>query len=147
MADRIELMTIDKLEQCIELYMKVFNSEPWNETWSYEVAKERLSDIINTPKFLGFSLYIEDSLIGFIAGNNKKSYQGLTYYLAELCVSNEIQGKGYGTKLLKFLENELKYRDTKSLYLLTSNGGLAEAFYKKNGYQINDNRLVIRKNL
>jgi len=147
MTEKIELMTIDNLEQSIELYMKVFNSEPWNESWSYEVAKERLTDLINTPKFLGFSLYIEDNLIGFIAGKNKKSYQGLTYYLAELCVNNEIQGKGYGTKLLKFLENELKNRDTKSLYLLTSNAGLAEAFYKKNGYQINDNRVVIKKNL
>lgn len=147
MTQRIELMSIDKLEESIELYMKVFNSEPWNEAWNYEVAKERLSDLINTPKFLGYALYIKDDLIGFIAGNNKKTYQGLTYYLAELCVSNEIQGKGYGTKLLNFLENELKDRDTKSLYLLTSNGGLAEAFYKKNGYQIKDNRLVMKKNL
>lgn len=56
MKERIELMTIDKLEQSIELYIKVFNSEPWNGTWSYEVAKERLFDLINTPKFLGFSL-------------------------------------------------------------------------------------------
>ncbi|RKL64667.1 GNAT family N-acetyltransferase [Salipaludibacillus neizhouensis] len=147
MTERIELMTFDKLEQSIELYMKVFNSEPWDETWSYEIAKERLFDLINTPKFFGYSLYIEDKLVGFIAGNNKKSHQGLTYYLAELCVSNEIQGKGYGTKLLQLLETELKNRDTKSLYLLTSNGGLAEAFYKKNGYQINNNRIVIKKNL
>ncbi|MDL4839469.1 GNAT family N-acetyltransferase [Aquibacillus rhizosphaerae] len=147
MTERIEIMTINKLEQCIELYMQVFNSEPWKETWSFEVAKERLLDLINTPKFLGFSLYIEDNLIGFIAGNNKKSYQESTYYLAELCISNQVQGKGYGTKLLKLLELELKSRNTKSLYLITSIGGVAEAFYKKNGYQINDNRLILKKNL
>ncbi|WP_117149159.1 MULTISPECIES: GNAT family N-acetyltransferase [Paraliobacillus] len=147
MAERIELMTIEKLEPCIELYMNVFNSEPWNENWSFEIAKERLSDLINTPKFFGFSLYIENNLIGFIAGNNKRSHQGLTYYLAELCIDKKVQGKGYGTKLLKLLELELKNKDTKNLYLITSNSGVPEAFYKKNGYQVNDNRLVIKKNL
>ncbi|SFL58592.1 Ribosomal protein S18 acetylase RimI [Gracilibacillus orientalis] len=147
MPERIETMTIDKLNQCIDLYISVFNSEPWNETWSYEIAKERLTDLINTPKFLGFSLYNGDKLIGFIAGNTKKSYHGLTYYLAELCVNNEIQGKGYGTKLLKYLETELKKRDTKSLYLLTSKEGLAETFYKKNDYLISNNRIVLKKDL
>lgn len=147
MTERMEPMTMDALDECIKLYKNVFNSEPWNEAWSYDIAKERLIDLINTPKFLGFLLYKENHLVGFIAGNSKKSYQGLTYYLAELCVSSEIQGKGYGTILLTFLENELKNRDTKSLYLLTSNGGLAEAFYKKNGYLINENRIVIKKNL
>jgi hypothetical protein len=35
--------------------------------------------------------------IGFIAGNSKTTYQGITFYLAELCINNEIQGKGYGS--------------------------------------------------
>jgi aminoglycoside 6'-N-acetyltransferase I len=52
MTEKIELTTIDKLHDSIELYMKVFNNEPW----SYENAKERISDLINTPKFLCFSL-------------------------------------------------------------------------------------------
>ncbi|UOE95208.1 GNAT family N-acetyltransferase [Alkalihalobacillus sp. LMS39] len=147
MIEQIEMMVIDSLEQYSRLYMNVFNDEPWYETWSYESAKERLSDLMNTPKFLGFSLYMDDSLIGFIAGNSKRSYHGLTFYVAELCVTSETQGKGYGTKLLHCLENELKQRYTKSLYLLTSSGGLAEAFYKKNGYEINENRVVIKKNL
>ncbi|MED3985791.1 hypothetical protein P4646_17275 [Peribacillus simplex] len=47
-------LTSENLELCIELYMNVFNSEPWNERWTYETAKERLSDLLHTPKFLGF---------------------------------------------------------------------------------------------
>ncbi|TRZ39179.1 GNAT family N-acetyltransferase [Niallia circulans] len=100
-------ITEDTLEQCIELYISVFNSEPWNETWTYSSAKERLTDLLHTPKFLGFLLYVKGNLIGFIAGNSKKSYAGLTFYLAELCINNRIQGKGYGTKLLLSLEEEL----------------------------------------
>lgn len=147
MAEIILPFTIDKIEQCIELYINVFNSEPWNETWTYQNAKERLTDLINTPKFLGYLLYDNDELIGFIAGNSKKTYSGLTFYLAELCINNQIQGKGYGSKLLRYLENQLRKKEIHSLYLLTAKGGQAEAFYIKNNYVINENRIVIRKDL
>ncbi|MEW5323804.1 hypothetical protein V2J23_17295 [Geobacillus thermoleovorans] len=54
MAETVVPITTDNLEQCIELYIKVFNSEPWNESWTYETAKERLTDLLHTPKFTGF---------------------------------------------------------------------------------------------
>lgn len=56
MTERIEQLSDEKLEQITELYVKVFNHEPWNETWNGEVAKERLKDLINTPNFLGLSI-------------------------------------------------------------------------------------------
>ncbi|MFD0824462.1 GNAT family N-acetyltransferase [Neobacillus sp. M.A.Huq-85] len=147
MSETIVPITIDKIEQCIELYINVFNSEPWNENWTYLTTKERLTDLLHTPKFLGFLLYDNGNLIGFIAGNSKKAYTGLTFYLAELCINNKIQGKGYGSKLLLCLEDELKKRGIQSLYLLTAYGGLAESFYLKNDYEINKNRIVMKKNL
>jgi aminoglycoside 6'-N-acetyltransferase I len=138
----------NNLEQCIELYIKVFNSEPWNESWTYETAKERLTDLLHTPKFTGFFWKNNETPIGFIAGNSKTTYQGITFYLAELCINNEIQGKGYGSQLVQFLlEEELQKKNVKNIYLLTSNGGLAESFYRKNGYVVNNNRIVMKKNL
>ncbi|MCK1985729.1 MULTISPECIES: GNAT family N-acetyltransferase [Peribacillus] len=140
-------LTSENLEQCIELYMNVFNREPWNENWTYETAKERLSDLLHTPKFLGFLFQVDHHAVGFVAGNSKVSYQGLTYYLAELCVNNEMQGKGHGSKMLQSLEDELQKREIESLYLLTANDGLAEAFYLKNDYVVNEDRVVMKKNL
>jgi aminoglycoside 6'-N-acetyltransferase I len=99
--------------------------------------------LLNLRDFFGKN----ETPIGFIAGNSKKTYQGITFYLAELCINNEIQGKGYGFKLLQFLEEELQKKNVKSIYLLTSNGGLAENFYRKNGYVVNNNRIVMKKNL
>ena len=144
---KIVPMTVGELESCVELYMTVFNSEPWNETWSYPTAKERLTDLLHTPKFLGYILFEDDEVVGFIAGNGKKTYAGSTFYIAELCINNRIQGKGYGSKLLLFLEDELKKRGIQSLYLLTANGGAAEAFYLKKDYVINEDRIVIKKSL
>ncbi|USB33922.1 GNAT family N-acetyltransferase [Paenibacillus sp. YPG26] len=139
--------TKDRLKPCSELYIRVFNSEPWNETWTDHTAVERLTDLLDTPKSLGFLLYDQDNLIGFVAGNSKKSYAGLTFYLAELCISNQIHGKGYGSKLIRHLETELQKRGIQSIYLLTSNGGLAEKFYLKNGYTINEHRIIMNKKL
>ena len=147
MAETIIPMTMDDIEQCIELYISVFNSEPWNESWTYSAVKERLTDFIHTPKYLGFLLYEKNQLIGLVAGNGKKTDVGVTFYLAELCISNRIQGKGYGTKLLKYLEKELDNKDIHSLYLLTAHGGLAETFYRKNGFEIHENRMVLKKSL
>lgn len=147
MAEKIVPMNMNKVEQCIDLYINVFNNEPWNETWTVEDARERLVDLVKTPKFLGFLLYEKDDLIGFIAGNSKQSDKGLAFYVTELCVHNQVQGKGYGPRLLQYLENELKERDIQSLYLLTAKGGSAEAFYIKNNYVENQERVVIKKNL
>ncbi|MGG3497830.1 GNAT family N-acetyltransferase [Peribacillus simplex] len=140
-------LTSENLEQCIELYMNVFNREPWNESWTYETAEERLSDLLHPPKFLGFLFHIDHNPVGFVAGNSKVSYQGLTFYLAELCVNNEMQGKGRGSKMLQFLEDELQKREIKSLYVLTANDGLAEAFYLKNDYVVIEDRVVMKENL
>ncbi|MES1042394.1 GNAT family N-acetyltransferase [Peribacillus simplex] len=140
-------LTSENVELCIEIYMNVFNSEPWNERWTYERAKERLSDLLHTPKFLGLLFHSDHKPVGFIAGNSKVSDQGLTFYLAELCVNNEMQGKGHGSKMLRSLEAELQKREIKSLYLLTANDGLAEAFYLKNDYVVNEDRVVMKKNL
>ncbi|MCQ6267652.1 GNAT family N-acetyltransferase [Fictibacillus sp. WQ 8-8] len=141
------LMKEENLDACIELYQNVFNSSPWNENWTVETAKERLSDLLNTPKFLGYVFYESGQLIGFIAGNSKKTDNGLTFYIAELCVNNKIQGKGYGTKMLNGFEVELKRREIQSLYLLTAKEGLAQAFYEKNGFRVNENRIVMNKAL
>ncbi|MDN4524612.1 GNAT family N-acetyltransferase [Fictibacillus fluitans] len=141
------LMTNENVNGCVTLYQKVFNREPWNESWTHETAGERLNDLVNTPKFFGFMFYEGEELAGFIAGNSKRTFQGLTYYIAECCVNSENQGKGYGSKMLKLLEEELKGRGVQSIYLLTATDGLAQRFYEKNGYLVNGNRAVMNKSL
>ncbi|WP_077616270.1 GNAT family N-acetyltransferase [Caenibacillus caldisaponilyticus] len=147
MAESIVPMSTEHLEPCVELYMKVFNSEPWNESWTPETAKERLADLMHTPHFMGFFWENHGTPIGFIAGHRKVTDQGPAFYLAELCINNAIQGKGYGSQLLRFLEEQLRKNNVKSLYLLTSHGGPAESFYRKNGYAVHHNRMVMGKKL
>ncbi|MBX9967601.1 GNAT family N-acetyltransferase [Priestia aryabhattai] len=145
MIEKVVPFTAENMQQCIDLYLDVFTRKPWNEQWTEESAKERLTDLLNTPKFIGYLFYDQGDLIGMIAGHAKKSYSGMTFYVAELCVSASVQGKGYGSAILSRFENELQRHDINSLYLLTATGGAAQAFYEKNGYAVNDQRVVLKK--
>lgn len=130
---------------CIDLYVKVFNDPPWSESWTYATAKERLSDLIHTPKFMGFLLYEEDLLVGFIGGNGKVTDTGASFYIAEFFINPNAQGNGYGSKLLAYLEKELIRQGVCSVYLLTSLGDVAEKFYIRQGYVVRHDRIVMRK--
>ncbi len=145
MIEKIVPLTAENMQQCINLYMNVFTKKPWNEPWTEKSARERLTDLLNTPKFMGYLFYDQGELIGMIAGHAKKSYSGMTFYVAELCVSASAQGKGYGSAILSRFENELQRHDINSLYLLTATGGAAQAFYERNGYTVNDQRVVLKK--
>lgn len=145
MIEKVVPFTAENMQQCIDLYLDVFTRKPWNEQWTEESAKERLTDLLNTPKFIGYLFYDQSDLIGMVAGHAKKSYSGMTFYVAELCVSASLQGKGYGSAILSRFENELQRHDINSLYLLTATGGAAQAFYEKNGYAVNDQRVVLKK--
>lgn len=141
----LTILTKEKLTDCIHLYVDVFNSPPWNETWTVGSAEERLSDLVSTPKFRGYTLHIDGKPAGFIAGNAKRTSKGMTFYIAELCVDPSIQGKGIGSTLLSHLEKELNREGIQSIYLLTSPGSPAEAFYERHSFTRNHARIVMRK--
>lgn len=145
MTEAIIPMSADWVEQCTDLYIKIFNAKPWNENWSRENTIEMLNDLCHAPRFKGFLFLLNNDVIGFVAGFSKAHGQGTAFFLAEFCIDGELQGKGYGSRLLACLEEKLRQENVNSLFLLTSSGGVAERFYKKRGFEIKPNRLVLNK--
>jgi GNAT superfamily N-acetyltransferase len=143
MAETISLVTPDNLDQCVELFATVFNSEPWNDKWNFETAKKRLLGIYNTPNFIGFTYLFDSELLGFVVGNCEQWYNGEIYYLKEMCVSTDMQGRQIGTKLINFLRYELVKKGIERAYLITLEGGQAEHFYAKNGYRKSLNSILM----
>lgn len=120
---------------CTKLYIDVFNAEPWNDEWNLESARKRLNDIYIAPNFEGV-LYIEDGQVkGAIFGNCEQFYDGIHYNLREMFISNDLQGKGIGTKLLQELEKQLKVLDVTTVILFTSKGNKTSKFYLKNNFE------------
>ncbi len=144
MSEEIQAFTTEYLDRCAYLYVEVFNREPWNEQWSFNTARTRLFEIINTPGFVGF-VFKQDELLGFLAGYCKQGQKGKSFYLEEICVRPHQQRQGIGTKLLNKLMDTLTCIEVNRVYLLTNKDGQAEAFYKKHGYQRNQQMIFMTK--
>lgn len=97
--------------------------------------RESVEDLMNKgAKFVG--LYVDNQPVGFMQfsqGNNLTNYK--YFILDELVVDDQYRSKGYGTKLLEYLENEAMKLGVSGIGLLS---GLslekAHNFYQKNGY-------------
>ncbi|MBX9257010.1 GNAT family N-acetyltransferase [Desmonostoc muscorum CCALA 125] len=146
MSEEIQTLSTEYLDQCAYLYVEVFNSQPWNEQWTFNTVKTRLFEIMNTPGFVGF-VFKQDELLGFLAGYCKQGQKGKNFYLEEICVRPHKQRQGIGTKLLNKLVDTLTAIEVNRVYLLTNNDGQAEAFYKKHGYQRKQEMIFMTKQL
>jgi hypothetical protein len=43
MAERIEALREEYLEECAHLFISTFNAEPWNENWTLQTAMKKLA--------------------------------------------------------------------------------------------------------
>jgi GNAT superfamily N-acetyltransferase len=144
-----EILSIKKehLLECSKLYVKVFNSEPWNDQWTLESAYKRLYDFYISANFTGYFYYENDNILGVILGNCEQFYDGIYYEIKELFVDNEQQGKKIGSILLEEAERRLKEINVTSIFLLTSRGNKTNEFYRKNHYLENDSMVVMGKKI
>lgn len=103
MSEEIYLFTQQHLDECTFLFVEVFNNQPWNESWTFETAKSLLSQIINTPGFIGLTLQKQGKILGFVIGCCEQRDKSKNFYLKEICVSSNKQRQGIGTKLIQRL--------------------------------------------
>jgi len=144
MAERIEALREEYLEECAHLFISTFNAEPWNENWTLQTAKKKLAWSIGVPGFVGF-VSLHDGVVGFAAGYCQQEDKGEVFYLSILCVGPDVQGTGVGSRLSGHLEEELAKDGVNKVYLITHKGTPAEAFYRKNGYRASDEDIVMTR--
>lgn len=144
---KMQIITKDMINMIAESFVSVFNSEPWNDSWTKEQAVERLTDIYETPKFEGAIEVIEGQIIGVIMGHCEQYYDGLHFHILEFWVNKDMQRNGIGTKLLTDFTDYLKSNKIVNHYLITKHGKNTEGFYKKNGYNANENLCVMSKSI
>jgi N-acetylglutamate synthase-like GNAT family acetyltransferase len=145
----MELLPLDQnyLGQCAELFITVFNDEPWRENWSSIAVLTRLQEIYNTPGFYGVVAAQDGKLLGFAMGYIEQWDKEKVFYLKEMCVKTQLQGRGIGTTILETLEDELSQMGVNKVYLLTARNSSAEAFYNKRGFYVSQKMIMMGKYL
>lgn len=69
-------MTLEMLDEMAQIYVDTFNSEPWNDHWTFETARKRLHQMIQVEDFVGMTAYEDGRLCGMILGSKEQFYDG-----------------------------------------------------------------------
>jgi aminoglycoside 6'-N-acetyltransferase I len=92
------------LDRLSGLFIPVFNSAPWDESWEKSWALERLTILYNSYKFCGFLAVDGEAIIG-AAFSRLGSFMGeLELEVVEMFVSGQHQRAGVGKSLVDALE-------------------------------------------
>jgi aminoglycoside 6'-N-acetyltransferase I len=142
MAERIEPLTVDHLDECASLAVATFNAEPWNNEWTFDTAKRELAWTMGVPGFAGL-VSLDGGMVAFATGYRELDDRREVFFLRTLCVGPEAQGTGVGSRLLGHLEEHLGKIGVNATYLVTRKGIPAERFYTKHGYKINGEDIVM----
>lgn len=140
-------MTLKDIELVAELYVKTFNSEPWNDSWTIETATKRLTQMMDAQAAYGIMAYEDEMICGMILGSEEQYYNGPMFNIKEFCVRNDIRNSGFGTKIFKEFEKRLKEKGICSLTLNTVAGHKTEGFYHKMGMSTFSDMIVMGKEI
>lgn len=140
-------MKKEDIKAIVEIYIKTFNSPPWNDKWTSETASKRLTQMMDCPGAYGILAYEEDLIIGMILGAEEQYYNGVMFNIKEFCVRNDIRSKGIGTRILNEFEIHLREKGISEIILLTARGDKTEGFYKKRGFLEHDEIIMMNREL
>lgn len=116
------------------LFLSHYNKDGYGCRFSEEKADAYLKELFETPRFMGFLLLdSQDRLIGFSFCHERTWWENDELYINEFIVSEEHQKKGYGSKLLTFMQKHAKEREMAGITLITNSIPLAK-FYQKNKF-------------
>ena len=118
MEFRIEPLTLDHLDRCVDVFVAAF-TKPDRLQWQPEDVRVRLEDLWNEPRRVGLVATDgpERTLSGFTIGNFVQVSDGPSLRIAELCVHPSRQGYGLGSRLLLGMEELARERGALSTYL------------------------------
>ena len=134
-------------EEILELYVKSFRMEPWNEEWTLDMAGMRINDYLQNPMAIGYEARQDGIIVGFLMGY-MTSYLGVKeFHIQDFVISVDFSRMGLGSKMLSLVQQDVKRRGIEAINLLTLRDPRTVGFYNKNGYEINSNLVFMNKSI
>ena len=139
---------ISDLDACVEAYIRTMSAPPWCERWETATAKRYLGDFLSHARAVDIAAVTPGGrVIGAVLGYEKSWCSGEEVYIEEFFVVPEYQSRGIGSELMQALENYINQRGIGSIVLMTSRDVPAMQFYKKHGFSVNDNMVLLTKDI
>ena len=132
------------LPECVDLYMKTFSREPWNESWE---SKEVVANFIGRHRannyFLGFVAEKDGRVVAASLGFQKPWIKGMEYYIDEYFVDPDLQGQGIGSTLMGQIKERLAQKGISAVMLCTERDVPARVFYERMGFSIAERMVLL----
>jgi len=127
-------VTTENIDDCVAVFLKSYNQPPWNYHWTYEKAKQYLSEYLDCKQFFGLVLYDQNQPAGAIMCHGKTWWTNKQLMIDEFFISPEKQRMGYGKKLLESCDLYAIGENIESIVLMTNKYMPAYSFYDKTGF-------------
>lgn len=149
----IQNMIIRKIElpdlpQLMEVFIRTYSKEPWNEEWDSDILKARILGFILNNTGINFCVVDTQSKIaGAMFGRRNYWIKSKEYFVDEFFIDYALQNKGLGHFMVEEISQILKAEGFGCMILNTEKGFPCEKFYLKNGFQIKQNNIFMFKDI
>ena len=136
----------DIIDECVDVFIDTFTKKPWYDVYeSKDQVVKFFNNYLNNNYFLGYVGLLDGKVVAVSIGMKKPWIKGMEYYIDEFCVSYEMQGKGIGSKFVKYIEEDIQKQGLNGILLNTEKGYPSYKFYVKNGFKQIEGLIVLGK--
>jgi len=130
-------LTTERFEDIRAFFRDVFTKEPWNDDWSDEIQLTAyIDDLIGEKGSLTFAMLDGGGdILALSMGRVRHWFSGTEYYIDELCVRTDLQGKGIGSQFIAHIEGAIKDMGMTHIFLQTYRDMPAYDFYLRRGFK------------
>jgi len=143
----IRKMEREDLAACADILCSVYNNEMWQCRWTKAVATEYLTDFFDMKKFVGYVLVDDQEIVGGIFAHEKVWWNNCEVFVEEMFIKLELQRGGYGSMLMRQIEQYVSEKGLAGITLSTNKYAPAPCFYRKNGFTDCEHVLFMAKEM
>ena len=146
MPAKIRLIQVGDLDVIIEIFIRTYSKEPWNEEWDYATLKERIMDFILNNTGLNYcAIDKEGKILGVMFGRRNYWIKSKEYFIDEFFIDYKLQNKGIGHFMINEVSKIIQKNGYSCMILNTEKGFPCEKFYLKNGFVQKESNIFIYK--
>ena len=141
---KIQKFDIRRLDECVDLYVKTYSQEPWNESWeSKNVVRDFIKNHYENNYFIGFIALFNGKIVAVSLGYKKPWIKGMEYYIDEFFVSPDYHRQGIGLKFMTAIKGDLISQNVRAIILSTEHNYPAHKFYESLGFEVLEDTILL----
>ncbi len=129
---KIRKATKKDLKEISDIFREETSKQPYFQKWTQKTALEKVHEFFKKDDI--HLVLVERKIVGFVV--SRINSEGKEAYIEELWLRSAYQGKGTGTILMNFVEENYKNKGVASIGIMANQKAKAVYFYKKLRYKI-----------